>query len=1225
MAAPRSMALTAAVLVACTFCAARTFVPAVAGFRTVQAPAGAFPAAAISAVVMTTPTIAFAASEGSQWIPALSAVGAGFAIGLAAIGSGVGQGIASGRCIDGISRQPEVADDLRGVLLLSLAFMESLTIYGLVIALVQPPALVRSGFLILVWLPPDLFSNSASDNLFDFPLLVHQFAEVGLESMACNGETRYTGLEGHCSAEATDSFVSCSERLGFRRHCVTSRSMSVQAVRNSTAAISSCFFDREFGSQRPPPSLFVLSFSGQSQTNLDSYPGYPSLRDPSLEKLFVFGGSGPSLPGARCSEKMACRSKALALGLATGLAALTANGFAESFVSVAGRPATEAPQRRAAVTAAGTGLRSSSFAQERPSEYGAAGALLAGATLGLAVAAASVTARRAGDGEFAGYSNKLAFLFPGQGAQSVGMCKDLAAEVPKAKQMFEQASEILGYDLLDRCVNGPKEVLDTTSVSQPAIFVASMAAVEKLRGEEGNGVGSFEFAVSVAFGPESALFSFFRSQAMGLSLGEYSALCFAGALSAAPSDESAFLPDSGGVLGRREIPASFWDVCLESASLFFQGCPSRFLSLQPAAALAAGAAEVTAEHLRSFFRQADVGPSDGRLSLNEFLDFAELQAKLMEREAAILPPHMDLDSDGSLSESELLQDLKTWEDAVYLADDAAVKELVRARDLELEKFKVADGPNGNGRLEGEELISMFGHGVDAAVTEVLAKSSLQAKDSDGNGKLSHHEFWWDHVHDEELDDDGRNRTLTFSMLDLDGDGELNVAELVSWESGSYFRREAVAKTLMIGSRGSLISDDFLPPPPLHGNTNNNHESESLSSEEQPGVSLSLTELLAAWEDIRFSGAAIPLLGLITYATSDDTLYDADAWLRHAEAHKKLSAFQDKTHYYHLGKGDVDRQEWVALQCARNAKDFIFWTGTPDVPTFLQTYSDGDAGEKNQPVEVSIPGQVVSDIHMSQRAVGQSHDSWKLACHMLLERHANRSSRIRPLTLFRQANNSRTETDDFCSKTGPATLWAESAASFEDGVRVTKARGEAMQAAADAVESGMVSIVGLDAATTEALCAKATELSGKQIRIANYLCNGNYTVSGDKVACAKLVEIAKPDFKAKMAVTLAVAGAFHTDFMAPAVPKLREVLAGVDLKRPRIPVVSNVDAKAHSDPEIIKEILAKQVTAPVMWEQQMGDMIASGTFERAYELGPGKVIAGIMKRISKTAEVTGISV
>merc|ERR1712141_485131 len=89
------------------------------------------PAAALSATAVTMPSAAHAA-EGSVWIPALSAVGAGFAIGLAAIGSGVGQEIASGRCIDGISRQPEVADDLRGVLLLSLAFMGSLTIYGLV-------------------------------------------------------------------------------------------------------------------------------------------------------------------------------------------------------------------------------------------------------------------------------------------------------------------------------------------------------------------------------------------------------------------------------------------------------------------------------------------------------------------------------------------------------------------------------------------------------------------------------------------------------------------------------------------------------------------------------------------------------------------------------------------------------------------------------------------------------------------------------------------------------------------------------------------------------------------------------------------------------------------------------------------------------------------------------------------------------------------------------------
>merc|ERR1711918_305948 len=113
-----------------------SFVPAPSPKHLVQTPvAQSLPATALSAVTLVAPA-AVHADDSNVWIPALSAVGAGFAIGLAAIGSGVGQVIASGRCIDGISRQPEVADDLRGVLLLSLAFMESLTIYGLVIALV---------------------------------------------------------------------------------------------------------------------------------------------------------------------------------------------------------------------------------------------------------------------------------------------------------------------------------------------------------------------------------------------------------------------------------------------------------------------------------------------------------------------------------------------------------------------------------------------------------------------------------------------------------------------------------------------------------------------------------------------------------------------------------------------------------------------------------------------------------------------------------------------------------------------------------------------------------------------------------------------------------------------------------------------------------------------------------------------------------------------------------
>merc|ERR1719238_1418251 len=177
-----------------------------------------------------------------------------------------------------------------------------------------------------------------------------------------------------------------------------------------------------------------------------------------------------------------------------------------------------------------------------------------------------------------------------------------------------------------------------------------------------------------------------------------------------------------------------------------------------------------------------------------------------------------------------------------------------------------------------------------------------------------------------------------------------------------------------------------------------------------------------------------------------------------------------------------------------------------------------------------------------------------------------------------------------------------AISFEDGMKITKARGEAMQAASEAATSGMCSVIGLSSDKVTDLCKAASEQSGEQVAIANYLCNGNYACSGSMAAVEKVMEIAKPEFKARMAVKLAVAGAFHTDFMAPAVDKLAEVLSTVEVSKPRIPVISNVDAKPHSDPAVIKKILTQQVTAPVQWETIMTEMVANG-FEQGYELGP----------------------
>lgn len=107
-------------------------------------------------------------------------------------------------------------------------------------------------------------------------------------------------------------------------------------------------------------------------------------------------------------------------------------------------------------------------------------------------------------------SYKCGFMFPGQGAQTVGMGEALVNDIPAAKALYDKASEILGYDLLAKCVNGPKEELDSTVIAQVAIFVSSMAALEKLKLEDPSAIESCTVA-------------------MGLSLGEYTALCFAGA------------------------------------------------------------------------------------------------------------------------------------------------------------------------------------------------------------------------------------------------------------------------------------------------------------------------------------------------------------------------------------------------------------------------------------------------------------------------------------------------------------------------------------------------------------------------------------------------------------------------------------------------------------------------------------------------------------------------
>jgi len=196
-------------------------------------------------------------------------------------------------------------------------------------------------------------------------------------------------------------------------------------------------------------------------------------------------------------------------------------------------------------------------------------------------------------------------------------------------------------------------------------------------------------------------------------------------------------------------------------------------------------------------------------------------------------------------------------------------------------------------------------------------------------------------------------------------------------------------------------------------------------------------------------------------------------------------------------------------------------------------------------------------------------------------------------------------------------------SFEDGVRLTKARGEAMQAAADLRRSGMVGLLGVDERGAEAICRAAAARSGQPIGIGNYLMEGNYVVSGAMEACDAVRELA-PSMGARSAVPLAVAGAFHTSLMQPAVAPLAAFLEEVDIQPTRIPVISNVDGAAHGDAASIRRRLAQQVVAPVQWEAAMKAMLAAPDFEKCYEIGPGNVCKGIIMRFRKRTPIVSIA-
>jgi [acyl-carrier-protein] S-malonyltransferase len=194
-----------------------------------------------------------------------------------------------------------------------------------------------------------------------------------------------------------------------------------------------------------------------------------------------------------------------------------------------------------------------------------------------------------------------------------------------------------------------------------------------------------------------------------------------------------------------------------------------------------------------------------------------------------------------------------------------------------------------------------------------------------------------------------------------------------------------------------------------------------------------------------------------------------------------------------------------------------------------------------------------------------------------------------------------------------------ALSLADGLRLVQRRGEAMQAASDANPSGMVSIVGLDQARVEELCAAAS--SAGLLRIANFLCPGNLVLSGDRAACAAVEKLAAE--AGARPVRLAVAGAFHTPLMQSAVEVLTRALQAVPLNEPRTPVWANVTAQPYRDVAEVRSLLARQVVEPVLWEQSLRGLLAAGC-DRFYEIGPGRVLAGLLKRVQRKVEIRNVA-
>lgn len=202
----------------------------------------------------------------------------------------------------------------------------------------------------------------------------------------------------------------------------------------------------------------------------------------------------------------------------------------------------------------------------------------------------------------------------------------------------------------------------------------------------------------------------------------------------------------------------------------------------------------------------------------------------------------------------------------------------------------------------------------------------------------------------------------------------------------------------------------------------------------------------------------------------------------------------------------------------------------------------------------------------------------------------------------------------------SALVACGAIAFEDALRIVRRRGELMQQAGENNPGTMAAVIGMGDEVVEQICERAIEDVGKEVIAANYNCPGQIVISGDEEAIDKAVALLKEE-GCRLAKKLPVSGAFHSSLMQPAYDGLKESLEILDIAKPNCPIYSNYTAEPTTDPEEIRSNVLNQLLNPVQWTQTLQNMHKNGA-DSFVEVGPGKVLQGLVKRTLDDVEING---